>query len=92
MEKIQMVDLHNQYLNIKGDIDNAVLSCIERGGSITGSAVKEFQTNLKKYLGINHLITCAYGTGFEDSAVINFNFIDGVWGHLIIQLQSGIRI
>lgn len=62
MERIQMVDLQNQYLNIKSEIDKAVLSCIESGGFINGPAVKEFQTDLEKYLGVNHVVTCANGT------------------------------
>jgi dTDP-4-amino-4,6-dideoxygalactose transaminase len=57
-----MVDLQNQYLKINGEINKAVLSCIESGVFINGPAVKEFQTDLEKYLGVNHVVTCANGT------------------------------
>lgn len=57
-----MVDLNGQYIKIKNDIDNAVLSAISSGSFINGPAVKEFQTNLEDYLGIKHVIPCANGT------------------------------
>lgn len=60
--EIQMVDLNGQYIKIKNDIDNAVLSAISSGSFINGPAVKEFQTNLEDYLGIKHVIPCANGT------------------------------
>jgi UDP-2-acetamido-2-deoxy-ribo-hexuluronate aminotransferase len=62
IDNIQMVDLKTQYSRIKGAIDTAVLSCIESTAFINGPAVKGFQADLERYLGVNHVIPCANGT------------------------------
>jgi len=61
-ESIQMVDLKTQYHHIKNEIDQAVIDCISSTAFINGPAVKEFQSNLEKYLGVKHVIPCANGT------------------------------
>ena len=60
--KLEMVDLKGQYNKIKTEIDEAVISCISSSSFINGPAVKEFQFNLEKYLGVKHVIPCANGT------------------------------
>jgi dTDP-4-amino-4,6-dideoxygalactose transaminase len=62
MKDIQMVDLKGQYQKIKTEIDTAVINCIESAEFINGSLVKEFQTDLEKYLNVKHVIPCANGT------------------------------
>jgi UDP-2-acetamido-2-deoxy-ribo-hexuluronate aminotransferase len=62
MKKIQMVDLRSQYLNIKLEIDKGIQDVIDSCAFINGPAVKNFQENLEKYLGIKHVIPCANGT------------------------------
>jgi UDP-2-acetamido-2-deoxy-ribo-hexuluronate aminotransferase len=61
-QNIQMVDLKSQYHHIKDQIDNAVIDCIASAAFINGPAVKEFQANLERYLGVKHVIPCANGT------------------------------
>ncbi|WP_213280425.1 DegT/DnrJ/EryC1/StrS family aminotransferase [Chryseobacterium indologenes] len=60
--KIQMVDLKGQYLKIKEDIDAGIQECIDNTAFINGPAVKEFQQDFEKYLGVKHVIPCANGT------------------------------
>lgn len=60
--QIQMVDLKGQYDKIKTEVDQAVISCISSSAFINGPAVKEFQANLERYLGVKHVIPCANGT------------------------------
>ncbi|MEY2670684.1 MAG: hypothetical protein RLZZ577_1000 [Bacteroidota bacterium] len=60
--QIEMVDLKSQYDKIKTEIDEAIISCISSTAFINGPAVKEFQYNLEKYLGVKHVIPCANGT------------------------------
>jgi dTDP-4-amino-4,6-dideoxygalactose transaminase len=60
--KIQMVDLKGQYLKIKEDIDAGIQECMDNTAFINGPAVKEFQCDFEKYLGIKHVIPCANGT------------------------------
>jgi len=62
MKKINMVDLKGQYENIKPEIDKAIAGVINTTAFINGPAVKEFQENLEKYLGVKHVIPCANGT------------------------------
>lgn len=62
MKKIQMVDLRSQYLNIKSEIDKGIQDVVDSCAFINGPAVKNFQENLEKYLGIKHVIPCANGT------------------------------
>jgi UDP-2-acetamido-2-deoxy-ribo-hexuluronate aminotransferase len=61
-EPIQMVDLKTQYHHIKEEIDQAVIDCISSTAFINGPAVKEFQSNLERYLDVKHVIPCANGT------------------------------
>jgi dTDP-4-amino-4,6-dideoxygalactose transaminase len=59
---IQMVDLVSQYEKIKTEIDSAIREVILSARFINGPAVKEFQSDLEKYLGVKHVIPCANGT------------------------------
>ncbi|MCK9218663.1 MAG: DegT/DnrJ/EryC1/StrS family aminotransferase [Bacteroidales bacterium] len=62
MKKIQMVDLHSQYLNIKSEIDQQIQEVIDSCAFINGPAVHAFQNNFEQYLGVKHVIPCANGT------------------------------
>ena len=57
-----MVDLHSQYFSIKTEIDSAIQDVIDSCAFINGPAVKNFQEDLEKYLGVRHVIPCANGT------------------------------
>jgi UDP-2-acetamido-2-deoxy-ribo-hexuluronate aminotransferase len=62
MRPIQMVDLKQQYQNIKTEIDAAVSQVIESATFINGPQVQSFAEALEKYNGIKHVIPCANGT------------------------------
>jgi UDP-2-acetamido-2-deoxy-ribo-hexuluronate aminotransferase len=62
MKPIHMVDLKQQYLHIKGEIDAAVHSVLDSTIFIGGPQVADFSNNLAKYLGVKHVIPCANGT------------------------------
>jgi len=62
MKPIQMVDLKQQYLKIKPEIDTALLNVLESTMFIGGKQVNDFAVNLSRYLGIKHTIPCANGT------------------------------
>ena len=57
-----MVDLVSQYEKIKDEVDAAIQEVISTARFINGPAVKEFQSDLEKYLGVKHVIPCANGT------------------------------
>ncbi|CAI8310681.1 MAG: UDP-2-acetamido-2-deoxy-3-oxo-D-glucuronate aminotransferase [Bacteroidota bacterium] len=62
MRKIQMVDLQTQYEFIKPQVDAGMQEVLSSAQFINGPAVKTFQANLEKYLGVKHVIPCANGT------------------------------
>lgn len=62
MDKIQMVDLIGQYQKIKGEIDTAISDVVDSAYFVGGPAIKDFQSDLEKYLGVKHVIPCANGT------------------------------
>lgn len=57
-----MVDLGSQYLKIKSEVDNAVLSVLQSTAFINGPEVKLFQEELESFLQVSHVIPCANGT------------------------------
>jgi dTDP-4-amino-4,6-dideoxygalactose transaminase len=62
MKKIAMVDLKSQYEKIKPEIDQAIQDVVNSTAFINGPAVKGFQEDLERYLGVKHVIPCANGT------------------------------
>ena len=62
MKKIEMVDLKGQYKKIEKEINDSISNVIENTSFINGPSVSNFKENLKEYLGVKHVITCANGT------------------------------
>lgn len=62
LQNLQMVDLKNQYLKIKSEIDNAVQDVIDSTAFIKGEPVRLFEAEMASYLGVKHVIGCANGT------------------------------
>lgn len=60
--KIQLVDLHAQYLTIKEDIDEAIKRTIADTSFIGGDEVRKFEQAFAQYIGVNHCVGCANGT------------------------------
>lgn len=60
--KIQMVDVHTQYLKIKEEVDSGIQEVIDSCAFINGPAVKKFKKSLEEYLGAEVVIPCANGT------------------------------
>ena len=57
-----MVDLKQQYQNIKPEIEAAISQVIESAAFINGPQVQSFATSLAKYNQVKHVIPCANGT------------------------------
>jgi dTDP-4-amino-4,6-dideoxygalactose transaminase len=62
MRPIQMVDLKQQYLAIKEEVDAAVLDVLNSSAFINGKPVQDLAVDLCNYLGVKHTIPCANGT------------------------------
>ncbi len=62
MQPIQMVDLKQQYLAIKQEVDAAILDVLDSSAFINGKPVQDLAAHLSTYLGVKHTIPCANGT------------------------------
>ena len=62
MNPIQMVDLKNQYLRLKTEIDAAIQHVLDSSAFIQGSSVFEFEQQLAQYTGSKHIVSCGNGT------------------------------
>lgn len=57
-----MVDLKRQYLDLKAEIDDAVLKALEATQFILGPNVQKFEEEAAHYLGVKHAVALANGT------------------------------
>jgi UDP-2-acetamido-2-deoxy-ribo-hexuluronate aminotransferase len=62
MNSIHMVDLKQQYFNIKNEVDGAIAGVLDSTIFIGGPQVTDFSRSLAEYLNIKHVIPCANGT------------------------------
>ena len=62
MRPIQMVDLREEYLRIKPEVDAAVMNVLDNSAYINGPQVQRFADALSRHHNVNHVITCANGT------------------------------
>ncbi len=67
-----MVDLHNQYLRIKPEIDAAIQHVLEATTFIQGDEVRDFEKKLAHFTGTKHVITCGNGTDALRAALMAF--------------------
>jgi len=77
MRKLQMVDLHSQYLRIKNEIDKAILDVVDSVAFINGPEVKALSIDLEEYLGVKHVIPCANGTDALQIALMSLGLKEG---------------
>jgi dTDP-4-amino-4,6-dideoxygalactose transaminase len=59
---IPMVDLKEQYLALKEEIDNGILQALADTQFILGPNVSAFEREAAAYLQVEHAVTCASGT------------------------------
>ena len=72
-----MVDLKNQYLKIKNEVDNSIKECINSTSFINGPHVHNFVNSLKNYLNVKHVIPCANGTDALQISLMSLNLSPG---------------
>lgn len=60
--KVPFVDLKQQYLSIKEEMDAAIQSVLDNTSFIGGSVVLKFENDFANYLGVQGCVTCANGT------------------------------
>ena len=77
MKALQMVDLKQQYLRIKDEVDAAVSDVIQSSLFIGGPQVNKFASALSEYLKIKHVIPCANGTDALQIAMMGLGLEPG---------------
>jgi len=77
MKPILMVDLKNQYLKIKKEVDQKIEEVLESSAFIKGEIVDKFQKQLEKYLDIKHVIPCGNGTDALQAALMALHLQPG---------------
>lgn len=77
MEKIKMVDLQQQYLRIKPEIDAAIQDVLDSTAFIQGPQVAQFAKALAEYTGAKHVIPCANGTDALQVAMMALGYKPG---------------
>ncbi|MCL2072905.1 MAG: DegT/DnrJ/EryC1/StrS family aminotransferase [Marinilabiliaceae bacterium] len=70
---IDMCGLQRQYVNLKSELDDAVIGVMERANYINGDEVKIFAEDLQNFLSVNHVIPCANGTDALQLALMALN-------------------
>jgi len=70
---IPMVDLRANYLRIKGEVTEAMLSVIDNTQFVLGPQVKAFEENFAKWCGAKHAIGLNSGT---DALFLALKFLD----------------
>jgi dTDP-4-amino-4,6-dideoxygalactose transaminase len=77
MRKIQMVDLVQQYQEIKPQIQESFSAILDSASFINGPEVAAFQKDLEHYLGVKHVIPCANGTDALQIAMMGLGLKPG---------------
>ena len=72
-----MVDLQGQYKRFKAEIDSETQKVLDSSSYINGPAVREFATDLEKYLGVKHVIPCGNGTDALQVAMMGLGLKPG---------------
>lgn len=59
---MDFINLKAQYSAYKNEIDSEILKILNNSSFIGGDKLKEFETNLAKYVGVKNAIGCSSGT------------------------------
>jgi len=77
MRKINMVDLQGQYKKIRWQVNREIKKVLKSATFINGPIVKEFELNLKDFLGTKNVIPCANGTDALQIALMSLGLERG---------------
>lgn len=77
MKKIKFNDISLQHKVIEQEIESAIKDVLQNGNFIKGPEVYAFENDVKKYLSVQHVITCASGTDALIIAIRTLNLNPG---------------
>ena len=75
--KMQFIDLHAQYLQLKEEIDANIQKVLNHGKYIMGPEVLELEQQLAEYVGVKYCITCGNGTDALQMVLMAWDIKDG---------------
>ncbi|MCL2163758.1 MAG: DegT/DnrJ/EryC1/StrS family aminotransferase [Oscillospiraceae bacterium] len=59
---VPFLDLKRQYEELRAEIEPVVIDVLRGGAYIGGKYVEAFESEMRKYLGVKHVVSCANGT------------------------------
>ena len=59
---IPFIDLKQQYLGIQEEVNKSVLAVLQHGQYIMGPEIRDLESQLAKFIGVNHVLSCSSGT------------------------------
>ncbi len=74
---IKFLDLHAQYLSIKGEMDATIAGVIAESAYIGGERVKKFEADFAAYIGAKHCIGVGNGTDAIEIALKSLGLPQG---------------
>lgn len=74
---MEFIDLGAQYKYLKKQIDTAIYKVLQTGNYIMGVEVEELESQLAKFVGVKHAITCANGTDALTLALMALGIKEG---------------
>lgn len=77
MKTIKMVDIRRQDKRVRKRIRRKVKRIVKASDFIDGKEVELFQSNLRQYMGVEHVIPCANGTDALQIALMSLNLEPG---------------
>jgi dTDP-4-amino-4,6-dideoxygalactose transaminase len=60
--RVPFLDLKRQYAQLQNELESVVVEVLRSGEYIGGKYVETFETKMQRYLGVQHVISCANGT------------------------------
>ncbi len=74
---MQLIDLERQYGAYKKEIDSAIFGVVQKANFIMGQEVATLESELSRFLGVKHSITCASGTDALLLALLAYGVKEG---------------
>ena len=56
MERITLVDMHQQHAELRAEIDAALREVFDSGAFVLGPVVERFETEFKNHIGVAHAV------------------------------------
>ncbi|BBM84181.1 DegT/DnrJ/EryC1/StrS family aminotransferase [Candidatus Uabimicrobium amorphum] len=59
---IPFIDLKQQYLTIKEEVNDSILKVLQHGQYVLGPEIRDLESELAQFIQVQHVLTCSSGT------------------------------